>query len=234
LSGRPRRGRRGDGSGRLRVRRVACPRRSDRSGGGDPTRRLNQSVFEGGATRWPLPAAGCRHPRRWSDHCSEDPRPHWRRHPLPSSGHFASYTGTAPLDASSGQRIPHRLNTGGNRQLNATLHTIAVCQARDPGPGRTYHLRKLGKSKTERGPSRAETSPGQRDLPSADQRSTTKPPPSCAPGSEPTEALRREPLTRTRPPRIGGDRFGGDRTRQPRWPVSLLLDELATTAGKSG
>jgi transposase len=67
---------------------------------------------------------------------------------FPSSGHFASYTGTAPLDASSGQRIRHRLNTGGNRQLNAALHTIALCQARDPGPGRIYYLRKLAENKT--------------------------------------------------------------------------------------
>jgi transposase len=67
---------------------------------------------------------------------------------FPSSGHFASYTGTAPLDASSGQRVRHRLNTGGNRQLNATLHTIAACQARDPGPGRDYYLRKLAENKT--------------------------------------------------------------------------------------
>jgi transposase len=35
---------------------------------------------------------------------------------FPSSGHFASYTGTAPLDASSRQRVRHRLNTGGNRR----------------------------------------------------------------------------------------------------------------------
>jgi transposase len=67
---------------------------------------------------------------------------------FPSSGHFASYSGTAPLDASSGQRIRHRLNIGGNRQLNATLHTIAICQARDPGPGRTYYLRKIAENKT--------------------------------------------------------------------------------------
>jgi len=33
---------------------------------------------------------------------------------FPSSSHFARYTGTAPLDASSGQRVRHRLNTGGN------------------------------------------------------------------------------------------------------------------------
>jgi transposase len=67
---------------------------------------------------------------------------------FPSQDHFASYTATAPLDASSGKQQRHRLNTGGNRQLNAALHTIAVCQARDPGPGRTYYLRKLSEGKT--------------------------------------------------------------------------------------
>jgi transposase len=67
---------------------------------------------------------------------------------FPSQDHFASYTATAPLDASSGDQQRHRLNTGGNRQLNAALHTIAVCQARDPGPGRRYYLRKLSEGKT--------------------------------------------------------------------------------------
>lgn len=67
---------------------------------------------------------------------------------FPTADHFASYTGTSPLDASSGNRNRHRLNTGGNRQLNTALHTIAVCQARDPGPGRIYYLRKLSEGKT--------------------------------------------------------------------------------------
>jgi transposase len=67
---------------------------------------------------------------------------------FPSQDHFASYTATAPLDASSGNQQRHRLNPGGNRQLNAALHTIAVCQARDPGPGRRYYLRKLSEGKT--------------------------------------------------------------------------------------
>ena len=67
---------------------------------------------------------------------------------FPSQDHFASYTATAPLEASSGQVVRHRLNTGGNRQLNAALHTIAVCQARDSGPGRRYYLRKLSEGKT--------------------------------------------------------------------------------------
>jgi transposase len=51
---------------------------------------------------------------------------------FPSQDHFASYTATAPLDASSGNHQRHRLNPGGNRQLNAALHVVAVCQARDP------------------------------------------------------------------------------------------------------
>jgi transposase len=67
---------------------------------------------------------------------------------FPSQDHFASYTATAPLDASSGNQQRHRLNTGGNRKLNAALHTIAICQARDPGPGRRYYLRKLSEGKT--------------------------------------------------------------------------------------
>jgi transposase len=67
---------------------------------------------------------------------------------FPSADHFASYTGTSPLDASSGNHDRHRLNTGGNRQLNTALHTIAVCQTRDAGPGRTYYLRKISEGKT--------------------------------------------------------------------------------------
>ena len=66
------------------------------------------------------------------------------RKPLALSG----YAGTAPLEASSGERRRHRLNPTGNRQLNTALHTIAVCQARDPGPGRLYYLRKISEGKT--------------------------------------------------------------------------------------
>jgi transposase len=67
---------------------------------------------------------------------------------FPSQDHFASYTATAPLDTSSGNHQRHRLNPGGDRQLNAALHVVAVCQARDPGPGRIYYLRKLSEGKT--------------------------------------------------------------------------------------
>jgi hypothetical protein len=44
-----------------------------------------------------------------------------------------------------------RLNRGGNRQLNAALHRIAVTQLRSPGPGQTYVAKRLaaGDTKTE-------------------------------------------------------------------------------------
>ncbi|GAA2656014.1 hypothetical protein GCM10010400_11030 [Streptomyces aculeolatus] len=67
---------------------------------------------------------------------------------FPSEHHFASYTGTAPLHASSGNNTRHRLNTRGNRALNSALHIIAACQIRDGGRGREYYLRKIDEGKT--------------------------------------------------------------------------------------
>jgi transposase len=67
---------------------------------------------------------------------------------FPTADHLASYSGTSPLEASSGDRQRHRLNITGNRRLNTAIHTIAVCQARDPGPGRAYYLRKIAEGKT--------------------------------------------------------------------------------------
>jgi transposase len=68
-----------------------------------------------------------------------------------SRNHYASYNGTAPLEASSGPRKRHRLNPRGNRQLNHALHMTAVTQIRNDTPGRAYYRRKLeeGKSKKE-------------------------------------------------------------------------------------
>ena len=67
---------------------------------------------------------------------------------FPDRDHFASYTGTAPVEASSGDVRRHRLNRGGNRQLNTALHIIAVCQIRDRSPGQAYYRRKLAEAKT--------------------------------------------------------------------------------------
>ena len=52
---------------------------------------------------------------------------------------FASWNGTAPLDASSGQQQRHRLSRAGNRRINRALHIMAVVQLRRTGgEGRTY------------------------------------------------------------------------------------------------
>ena len=70
---------------------------------------------------------------------------------FPDRNHFASWTGTAPIDASSGDVVRHRLSRKGNRQINRTLHTMAVVQLRNPTAGRAYYRRKKsdGKSSNE-------------------------------------------------------------------------------------
>lgn len=61
---------------------------------------------------------------------------------------FASWTGTAPIDASSGEQIRHRLSRAGNRRMNHVLHIAAIVQLRHDTPGRAYFLRKLAAGKT--------------------------------------------------------------------------------------
>ena len=56
---------------------------------------------------------------------------------------FASWTGTAPLDASSGEQIRHRLSRAGNRRMNHVLHMAGIVQLRHDTPGRAYYRRKL-------------------------------------------------------------------------------------------
>jgi len=65
-----------------------------------------------------------------------------------SRGHFASWNGTAPLDASSGDQNRHRLSRAGNRRINRTLHIMAVVQLRNDTEGRAYYRRKLAAGKT--------------------------------------------------------------------------------------
>jgi hypothetical protein len=45
---------------------------------------------------------------------------------------FASYSGTAPIDVSSGDQIRHLLSRAGNRPINHALHMMAVTQIRNP------------------------------------------------------------------------------------------------------
>jgi transposase len=68
-----------------------------------------------------------------------------------SKAAFAVLSGTAPLPASSGQTQRHRLNRGGNRQLNWALHYIALVQCRILPDAQTYmaRQRETGKSYKE-------------------------------------------------------------------------------------
>jgi transposase len=63
---------------------------------------------------------------------------------------FAATTGTAPIPASSGQTQRHRLNRGGNRQLNRALHIIALTQSRSDPRARAYLERKRAEGKNWR------------------------------------------------------------------------------------
>ena len=63
-------------------------------------------------------------------------------HRFRDKNHFASWNGTAPLDASSGNQERHRLSRAGNRRINRTLHIMAVVQLRNPTPGRAFYRAK--------------------------------------------------------------------------------------------
>jgi transposase len=68
-----------------------------------------------------------------------------------TASRYAAYTGTAPIEFSSGGRIVHRLSRRGNRRLNHALHCAAITQIRHRhSPGRRYYDRKLAEGKTPR------------------------------------------------------------------------------------
>ncbi|WP_198410351.1 IS110 family RNA-guided transposase [Microlunatus flavus] len=68
----------------------------------------------------------------------------------PSRHHFATANGTAPIPASSGRTVRHRLNRGGDRQLNRVLYVMAITQIRGDTEGRSYYQRKRAEGKTSR------------------------------------------------------------------------------------
>ncbi len=63
---------------------------------------------------------------------------------------FAMHNGSAPIPVWSGSPERHRLNRGGNRQLNAALHRIAVTQMRLGGRGHDYIQRRRAGGDTKR------------------------------------------------------------------------------------
>ncbi|MEV7099703.1 transposase, partial [Amycolatopsis sp. NPDC051045] len=69
-------------------------------------------------------------------------------HRFTTRDRFASWNGTAPLDASSGEQQRHRLSRAGNRRINRTLHIMGVVQLRNPTAGRVYFDGKKAVGKT--------------------------------------------------------------------------------------
>jgi transposase len=68
-----------------------------------------------------------------------------------TASRYAAYTGTAPIEFSSGGRVTHRLSRRGNRRLNHAVHCAAITQIRHRhSPGRSYYDRKLAEGKTPR------------------------------------------------------------------------------------
>lgn len=63
---------------------------------------------------------------------------------------FAALAGVAPVPASSGQTVRHRLSRSGDRQLNRALHTIVLCRMRDDPQTRSYTARRQAEGRSTR------------------------------------------------------------------------------------
>jgi transposase len=69
---------------------------------------------------------------------------------LRSEAAFAMLAGAAPIEASSGRVVRHRLNRGGDRQLNRALHTIDMLRERCHEPTMRYVARRAAEGKSDR------------------------------------------------------------------------------------
>jgi transposase len=87
---------------------------------------------------------------------------------FPDRGHFASWNGTAPIDASSGDQIRHRLSRAGNRQINRVLHIMATVQLRNPTEG--LRPEESRRQDLQRSHARAQTQTVRHRLPAHDRR----------------------------------------------------------------
>jgi transposase len=67
-----------------------------------------------------------------------------------SEAAFAMLAGAAPVEASSGQVTRHRLNRGGDRQLNRALHTIVMIRQLHHAPTTAYTVRRTSEGKSPR------------------------------------------------------------------------------------
>ena len=70
---------------------------------------------------------------------------------FPTAAAYAAYSGVAPLEVASADKIRHRLSRSGDRQLNSAFHSIAITQVRMTGSrGSIYHHTKVAEGKTSR------------------------------------------------------------------------------------
>jgi transposase len=69
---------------------------------------------------------------------------------FPTDAKLARAAGIAPIPASSGRTDRHRLDRGGNRQINAAIHRMAVTRARCDAETQDYIAHKKTEGKTQR------------------------------------------------------------------------------------
>ena len=75
----------------------------------------------------------------------------WSHHSrVRSEAAFARLAGVAPLPASSGQTIRHRLSRGGDRQLNRALHTVILHRRQHDPATKDYIARRIAEGKSAR------------------------------------------------------------------------------------
>jgi transposase len=74
---------------------------------------------------------------------------------FPTEGHYASFCGTAPVDASSGRQQRHRLNRWGNRQINHVLHVAILTQIMRGDKAAEYINRRMDNNSTKKDAIRA-------------------------------------------------------------------------------
>ena len=113
-----------------------------------------------------------------------------------SDAKLARLSGSAPIPASSGHTIRHRLDRGGNRQLNCALHRLAVTKGRLDPDTATYPARKQaeGKADAKRCAASNATSPA-----ATGGRCNPQPPAAPLPHRRPAAPRAPPPSTATRP-----------------------------------
>ena len=100
------------------------------------TKELKEMVLAAGSTLMELPGVGPVVAARTLADTGDVTR-------FTDRNRYASWTGTAPIEASSGEVVRHRLSRAGNRRMNHMIHIAATTQIRLDTPGRAYYRRKL-------------------------------------------------------------------------------------------